>query len=161
MPSIANTLSTRLKDTTPAGVTSASLLVVMLVSVLVGALTGLLLDGAVSPLLVAVSAGFVGTVAAGIVRNWLLVRAWSAAGVEDTGTPVIVLVYAAVASLAGSLAAERVVRLLSEIPGLVVPAQVGDLPGIVLGGFAGLLSALLFGLLIITYRMNPNEGSAR
>jgi hypothetical protein len=31
----------------------------------------------------------------------------------------------------------------------------------VLGGFAGLLSALLFGLLIITYRMNPNESSAR
>jgi len=161
MSSIAHTISLRLKDTTPAGVTTASLIVIMLVSVAIGALTGVLFDGLVSPVLVAVSGGFAGTIAAGIVRNQLLARAWTAAGVEDTGTPIQVVIYAAVASLAGSLAAERLARLLSEMPGLVVHAQVGNVPGIILGAFAGLLSSILFGLLIVTYRIIPDQPPAR
>ncbi|HXG79432.1 MAG TPA: hypothetical protein VNJ31_08865 [Methyloceanibacter sp.] len=161
MSSVANAIALRLKGTTPAGVTTASLIVVLLVSVVIGALTGLLFDRLVNPLLVAIAAGLAGTVAAGVARNQLLARAWAAAGIEDTGTPIRVTVYAAVASLAGSLAAERLVRLLSEAPGLVVHAQVGDVPGIVLGAFAGLLSSVLFGLLIVTYRIMPDQRSRR
>jgi len=114
-----------------AGVPSASLLVVMLVATAIGALVGLLLGGWLEPVLLAVIAGFLGTITAGIVRNTLLIDAWGAAGVEDTGTPIVVVTYAAVASLAGSLAADRIALL------------VGAMPAVVIGGLAGLLSAVL------------------
>jgi hypothetical protein len=71
------------------------------------------------------------------------VHAWGIAGVEDTGTPVTVVTYAAVASLAGSLAADRIALL------------VGQMPSVVIGGLAGLLSSVLFGLLMLTYRLTP------
>jgi hypothetical protein len=96
-----------------------------------------------------VIAGFLGTVAAGIVRNTLLINAWGAAGVEDAGTPSVVITYAAVASLAGSLAADRIALLI------------GAMPAIVIGGLAGLLSAVLLGLLMVTYRMNPDRPADR
>jgi hypothetical protein len=128
-----------------AGVPSASLLVVMLVATAIGALVGLLLGGWLEPVLLAVIAGFLGTITAGIVRNTLLIDAWGAAGVEDTGTPIVVVTYAAVASLAGSLAADRIALL------------VGAMPAVVIGGLAGLLSAVLLGLLMIAYQMNPDD----
>ena len=128
-----------------AGVRSASLLVVMLVATAIGALVGLLLGGWLEPVLLAVIAGFLGTITAGIVRNTLLIDAWGAAGVEDTGTPIVVVTYAAVASLAGSLAADRIALL------------VGAMPAVVIGGLAGLLSAVLLGLLMIAYQMNPDD----
>ena len=128
-----------------AGVPSASLLVVMLVATAIGALVGLLLGGWLEPVLLAVIAGFLGTITAGIVRNTLLIDAWGAAGVEDTGTPIVVVTYAAVASLAGSLAADRIALF------------VGAMPAVVIGGLAGLLSAVLLGLLMIAYQMNPDD----
>ena len=128
-----------------AGVRSASLLVVMLVATAIGALVGLLLGGWLEPVLLAVIAGFLGTITAGIVRNTLLIDAWGAAGVEDTGTPTVVVTYATVASLAGSLAADRIALL------------VGAMPAVVIGGLAGLLSAVLLGLLMIAYQMNPDD----
>lgn len=147
---VANALSQRWQNATNlSGVTTASLLVVLLVSTALGALTGLLLDGHLSPLLVAALAGLAGTIGAAIIRNTLLVDAWGAAGIEDPGTPAIVVTYAAIASLAGSLAADRL--------GLLI----GWMPAIVLGSLSGLLSAVLFGLLMVTYRINPNEPQAQ
>ena len=128
-----------------SGVTSASLLVVLLVATTTGGLAGLFLGGWLEPLPLALIAGFIGTVAAGIVRNTLLIDAWGAAGVEDAGTPIVVITYAAVASLAGGLAADRIALLI------------GAMPAIVIGGFAGLLSAVLLGMLMVTYRMNPDR----
>lgn len=94
----------------------------------------------------AIAAGLFGTLAAALVRNTVLVRAWQAAGVIDTGTPAAVVIYAAVASLAGSLAASQLI------------SDVGPMPAPVTGMLAGLLSAGLMGLLMVTYRMPPGRG---
>ena len=142
--SLTKTISTTWQDTTNlSGVASASLVVVFVVSTGIGAMTGLALGGWMAPALLAIIAGFLGTVVASIVRYTLLVHAWGIAGVEDTGTPVTVVSYAAVASLAGSLAADRIALL------------VGQMPSVVIGGLAGLLSSVLFGLLMLTYRLTP------
>ncbi len=129
-----------------SGVTTASLLVVTLVATGVGAATGLMLENVVEPLAIAVLAGLVGTLAAGLVRNTLLIRAWGAAGIEEVGTPALVISYAAVASLAGSLSA---VQILTASAAPAWPPLTGAL--------AGLLSAALMGLLIVTYRMQPRQ----
>jgi hypothetical protein len=144
MSSITTTVAKSRDDvTSQAGVTTASLLVVLVVATLVGAIVGLALDGTLMPGMAALVAGFVGTIAAAIVRNTLLVKAWGAIGVEDAGTPVTVVIYAALACLAGSLAADRIVLL------------VGAMPPAVTGALAGFLSAALMGLLICAYRMSP------
>jgi len=150
MTSIASRVSRRWEAATNlSGVTTASLLVVLLVSTSIGALVGLALGEWLEPLPLAMIAGFLGTVAAGIVRNTLLIDAWGAVGVEDVGTPVTVITYAVVASLAGSLAADRIALL------------VGAMPATVIGGLAGVLSAILLGLLMVTYRMNPERPADR
>jgi hypothetical protein len=127
-------------DSILPGVTTASLLTVILVSTLVGALTGMALHGAVTPLVVAIAAGLVGTITAGVVRNTLLVRAWNAAGVEDLGTPAAVIVSSAVASLAGSLAAFEMV------------SGIGSLGSGVIGMLAGLLSSAFMATLMVAFR---------
>ena len=132
-----------------AGVPSASLLVVMLVATAIGALVGLLLGGWLEPVLLALIAGFLGTITAGIVRNTLLIYVWGATGVEDAGTPIVAITYAAVASLAGSLAADRIALLI------------GATPAVAIGGLAGLLSGVLLGLLMMAYRMNPDRPANR
>lgn len=68
---------------------------------------------------------------------------------EDTGTPTVVVIYAAVASLAGSLAVDRVGLFASFVPGVVI------------GAFAGLVASALFVLLIVAYRMNPESRASR
>jgi hypothetical protein len=133
------------KGTELAGVPTASLLVVMLAATIMGALVGLLLGGWLEPVLVAMIAGFLGTITAGIVRNSLLMDAWGTGANKDTGTPIVVVTYATVASLAGSLAADRIALLI------------GALPAVVTGGLAGLLSGVLLGLLMIVYQMIPDN----
>lgn len=133
-------------DSAPPGVTSASLVVVALVSTLMGAITGMALGGSLQVPWLAIAAGLAGILVAALVRNTVVIRAWEAAGVIDTGTPVAVVIYAAVPSLAGSLAASQ---LISD--GGVVPAPV-------VGMLAGLLSAALMGLLMVSYRMHPPQG---
>lgn len=119
------------------GVITASLLTVVLVSTLVGGLAGMVLHGAVTPVATAILAGLFGTVVAGIVRNTLLIRVWNAAGVEDVGTPASVVVSAAVASLAGSLAAYQMI------------SGIGPIWSGVTGMLAGLLSAGSMALLML------------
>ena len=139
------TVSQQWEDATNlTGVTTASLLVVLVVSTTIGALVGLVLSESIAPGLLALCAGALGAIAAGIVRNTLLVKAWGAVGVADEGTPVALVVNAAFASFAGSLAADRIAIFL------------GTLPGVVLGALAGLFSALLLGLLMVVYPMNPD-----
>jgi hypothetical protein len=121
--------------------TSANLLIVILVATIVGALTGLALGGLLTGLYLAVVAGFLGTIVAGIVRNTIMVR--SGQGTDDSRVPTLVLIYSAVASLAGSAAADEVSRL-SEVSSPVW-----------LGTLAGLFSAILLAMLMITYHMNP------
>ena len=54
--------------------TSANLLIVVLVGAVVGALTGLALGGTLSGFYLAVVAGFLGTIVAGIARNEIMKR---------------------------------------------------------------------------------------
>ena len=124
--------------------TSASLLIVLIVGTAVGALVGLAVGGALDPFYLAILAGFVGTIVAGIARDRIVARG-AGVGPDDSRTPMLVIIYSAVASLAGS-------ALALEI------AQRSDLAApIWLGTLAGLFSCILLGMLMITYHTNPGE----
>ena len=126
----------------PQGVTSASLIVIILVAAAVGAAVGGIIgDGMPAPLLAIIS-GFLATIVSVIVRNRLLNRL-SGAGPDDARIPVVVGVYAAVASIAGSLAAKEVID------------DLGGAHPVWIGTVAGLASAILMALLMITYYMYP------
>src|SRR5262245_43889900 len=107
--------------------TSLNLLIVLLVSTAVGALTGLALGGLVDNLYLALIAGILATTIAGIVRDTLITRIgpepelegmpqlkksqlmiiYSAVAI-DRKLPLQVIAYAVIASLAGSLAALQI-----------------------------------------------------
>jgi hypothetical protein len=124
--------------------TSASLLIVLIVGTVVGALTGLIVGGSLEALYLAILAGFLGTTIGAVVRNLIISRG-AGMGPDESRTPVLVIVYAAVASLAGSSAAIEVARL-SEVSS---PVWIGTL--------AGLFSSILLAMLMITYHTNPGE----
>lgn len=124
--------------------TSASLLIVIFVGTVVGAVTGLVVGGGFGAIYLAILAGFLGSVAAVIVRNLILAKG-AGVGPDDSRTPVLVAIYAVIASLAGSLAAKEVTDF-SEIS-----APVG------IGALAGLFSAVLLAMLMITYHTHPGQ----
>ena len=124
--------------------TSASLLIVLIVGTVVSALTGLIVGGSLEALYLAILAGFLGTTIGAVVRNLIISRG-AGMGPDESRTPVLVIVYAAVASLAGSSAAIEVARL-SEVSS---PVWIGTL--------AGLFSSILLAMLMITYHTNPGE----
>jgi hypothetical protein len=124
--------------------TSASVLIVLIVSTVIGALTGMVLGGAVSTFALGLGAGFLGVIGAAIVRNYILVR-MAGSGPDDSGIPGLVVVFSLVASIAGSLAAEDIGESILRLS----PAM--------LGAFAGLISAVLMVMLMTTYHMNPDK----
>jgi len=67
------------------------------------------------------------------------------AGVDEARIPTVLVVNAAIASIAGSLAAHD---LMGFVGAQTSPA--------LLGALAGLLSAVLMALLMITYHFNPD-----
>lgn len=124
--------------------TSANLLIVIIVGAVVGALTGLALGGTLHGFYLAMVAGLLGTLVAGVARNEIMKR--SGAGPDDSKIPNLVLVYSAVASLGGSALADEIVRI-------------GGIDSAVwLGTLAGLFSCILLAMLMITYYMNPETG---
>ena len=79
------------------------------------------------------------------MRNLVLARG-AGLGPDDSKTPVLVIVYAAIASLgAGSLALE-----VAEHSGL------GGAP-VMIGTMAGLFASILLSMLMVTYHTNPGE----
>jgi hypothetical protein len=126
----------------PEGTISASLIVIVVVATAIGAVVGLLLDGLVGSRTLAVLSGLIATVLASIARYTLLYRI-SGAGTDETRIPTVLVVNGAIASIAGSLAAHD----LSGTLQLQSP--------VFLGALAGLLSAVLMALLMITYHNNP------
>lgn len=124
--------------------TSASALIVLIVATVVGGVVGLVLGDSGNLFVLALVAGFLGVIAAAIARNYVLVRLANA-GPDDSGIPVLVIVFAAVSSVAGSLAAED------------IGEYVLHLPGGLLGAFSGLLSAVLMIMLMVTYHMYPDK----
>jgi hypothetical protein len=125
--------------------TSANLLIVLLVGTVVGALAGLGLgDFFSNPWYLALVAGFLGTIVAALVRDFI-VRRGGALGPDSSLIPTLVLVYAVIASLAGSSAATEV-------------AQQSDMTASVwLGTLAGLFSSILMSMLMIVYFTHPGE----
>jgi hypothetical protein len=124
--------------------TSASLLIVLFVGTVVGAVTGMVVGSSFGAIYIAILAGLLGSIAAVILRNLILAQG-AGIGPDDSRTPVLVAVYAVVASLAGSLAAKEV----SDFSEITAPAGIGAL--------AGLFAAFLLAMLMITYHTNPGE----
>jgi hypothetical protein len=125
--------------------TSANLLIVLLVGTVVGALAGLGLgDFFSNPWYLALVAGFLGTIVAALIRDFI-VRRGGALGPDSSRIPTLVLVYAVIASLAGSSAATEV-------------AQQSDITASVwVGTLAGLFSSILMSMLMIAYFTHPGE----
>jgi hypothetical protein len=130
--------------------TTASVLIVMIVATVVGGLIGMVLGGSLNVFVLAITAGFLGVIAAAIVRNYILVRV-AQSGPDDSGIPAIIVVFSLVASVAGSLAAED-----EEISDELL-----QFPPALLGAFAGLLSSVLMVMLMVTYHMNPDKPGNR
>ena len=125
--------------------TSASLLIVLLVGTAVGAITGLAVGTSLGGLSLAILAGFLGTMIGAVVRNLIVSRA-AGMGPDDTRTPVLVIVYAAVASLAASAAALELAKR----------SDLADSP-VWIGTLAGLFAAILMAMLMLTYHTKPGE----
>jgi hypothetical protein len=87
--------------------TTASVLIVMIVATVVGALVGMVLGGSLNVFVLGIAAGFLGVIAAAVARNYVLVSL-AGSGPDDSGIPAVVIVFSAVASIAGSLAAEEI-----------------------------------------------------
>ena len=117
----------------------------MIIGIVVGALTGLSLGGSVGELPLTIIAGLLGTIIAAAVRNMIMVRG-PGVGPDDSRTPLLVIGYSAIASLAGSSTAIEVARL-SEVS---APARL-----------AGLFSSILLAMLMITYHTDPHKRMAK
>ncbi len=124
--------------------TSASLLIVLFVGTVVGAVAGMIVGLGYGEIALAIVAGFLGSIAAVMIRN-LIINKGVGVGADDAKTPVLVAIYAVVASLAGSLAAKEV----ADFAEIDAPGGIGDL--------AGLFSALLLAMLLITCHTNQGE----
>jgi len=102
------------------------------------------LSETVTVFVLGLAGGFLGVTGAAIVRNCILVRLGSW-GSGDSGIPGLIVVFSLVASIAGSLAAEDIGESILHLP----PAMIG--------GFAGLLSAILMVMLMTAYHMSPDK----
>lgn len=128
-----------------SGAVSASLIILVLVATAIGAIVALLLSGlGLESRIIAIVSGFIATVIASIVRYKIMYRG-AGRGADESRIPSLVLTYAAIASIAGSLAAHD-----------LFGAMTTDGPLVMLGALAGLLSAVLMAMLMITYHTNSD-----
>jgi hypothetical protein len=128
--------------------TSASILIVLIVAIIIGGATGVVLGGSVDIIVLGLVAGFLGVIGAAIARNYVLVR-MAGSGPDDSGIPGLIIVFSVVASIAGALAAEDIGESVLHLS-----------PGM-LGAFAGLLSSVLMVMLMVAYHMNPDKPGNR
>jgi len=154
--------------------TSVNLLIVMIVGALVGTFTGLALGGVVDNLYLAMIAGILATIIAGIVRNTIMTRVGTGPELEgmprppelegmpqpqlmiiysavaiDRRIPLRVIAYSALASLAGSTSAVQ------------VATQSGVTSSVLIGTLAGLFSGILMAILLLTYNIPRSKLSLR
>jgi hypothetical protein len=136
----------------------------MIVGALVGTFTGLALGGVVDNLYLAMIAGILATIIAGIVRNIIMTRVGTGPELEgmprppelegmpqpqlmiiysavaiDRRIPLRVIAYSALASLAGSTSA------------VLVATQSGVTSSVLIGTLAGLFSGILMAILLLAY----------
>ncbi len=128
-----------------SGKTSMSIIILLLIATAVGALVGLFLGGTVTgSRTLAITAGLIATLVASVAR-YKAVFLGAGVGPDDSKVPGVVVVNAAIASIAGSLAAHDIANHIATPPSAVL-----------LGTFAGLLSAVLLALLMVTYHSTSN-----
>jgi CRP-like cAMP-binding protein len=148
--------------------TSVNLLIVLVVGALVGTFTGLALGGVVDNLYLAMIAGILATIIAGIVRNTIMTHVgpepelegtpqlampqlmiiYSAVAI-DRRIPLRVIAYSALASLAGSTSAVQ------------VATQSGLTSSVLIGALAGLFSGILMAILLLAYEIPRRKLSLR
>jgi hypothetical protein len=127
------------------GAVSAGLIVLILVAAAIGAIVALVLQNTgLGPRTVAIISGFLATIAASVAR-YKVVFLGAGKGPDESRIPSVVLIYSAIASIAGSLAAHDVHLTLH-----------GDTVAPLLGALAGLFSAILMAMLMITYHTNSS-----
>jgi len=134
--------------------TSANLLIVLVVGTLVGTFTGLALGGVVDNLYLAMIAGILATIIAGIVHDQIITRVGPEPELEgmpqlggsprlimtiDRRIPLRVIAYSALASFAGSTSA------------VLVATQAGLTSSVLIGTLAGLFSGILMAILLLAY----------
>ena len=154
--------------------TSVNLLIVMIVGALVGTFTGLALGGVVDNLYLAMIAGILATIIAGIVRNTIMTRVGTGPELEgmprppelegmpqpqlmiiysavaiDRRIPLRVIAYSALASFAGSTSA------------VLVATQSGLTSSVLIGTLAGLFSGILMAILLLAYDLPRPKLSLR
>lgn len=128
----------------PGSTISASLIIVVLVASVVGAIVAIVLqDTGLGSRTIALIAGFLATIAASVAR-YKVIFSGAGRGPNESKMPSVVVIYSAIASVAGSLAAHDLHRSLS-----------GELGAGFLGALAGLFSAILMAMLMIVYHRNP------
>ena len=130
----------------------ANWLVVLLIGSVVGAFTGLMLGGLIDNLYLAIIAGILATIIAGTVRHVRVPQLVNIYFALDTShrIPLPVIIYSAIASLAGSAAAVQVATI-SEL----TSSSVG------IATLAGFFAGTLMAILITVYHMNqPPTGGA-
>jgi hypothetical protein len=128
-----------------------NLLIVLIVGSVVGTFTGLLLGGLLNGLLLAIVAGIAATFVAGAVNIIRIPQLVNVYFTLDTShhIPLQLIVYAAVASLAGSAAAVQ------------VAAQSGFTTSVAITTLAGFFAGILMAILIVVYNMKrPPTGKA-
>ena len=142
--------------------TSTSLIIVLIVGTGVGALTGLAIGGLVDQLYLAITAGFLATIIAGIVRNTIMMRVGPEAELEgmplermpqsvtiDRRIPLRMIAYSSLASLAGSTSA------------VLVATQSGVTSSVLIGTLAGLFSGILMAIMLLAYEVPRPKWSLR
>ncbi len=112
-------------------------LIALVVCSVVGAFTGLMLGGLVGDLFLAMIAGLLATIIAGILRNYKLSQLtviYDALAIER-GIPLRLIIYSAIATLVGGIAAVGV----TTMSGINWSTLLGALSGL----FAGTLMLML------------------
>src|SRR5215470_14506258 len=125
-------------------------LIALVVCSVVGAFTGLVLGGLVSDLSLAIISGLLATIVAGIVRNIKipqLMVIYDALAI-DRGIPLRLIIYSAIASLVGGIAA------------MGVATMSGLNSSTLLGALSGLFAGILMVMLMMAYTTTRGEGPA-
>lgn len=128
-----------------SGSVSASLIILIIVAAIIGLITGLVLESTgLGSRTIAIISGLVATLIASIARYKVMFLG-AGSGPDESKIPGLVVTYALVAAIAGSLAAHDLSGYLTT-----------DAPTAVLGALAGLLSAVLMAMLMVTYHTNTH-----
>ena len=138
--------------------TSANLLIVLVVGTLVGTFTGLALGGVVDNLYLAMIAGILATIIAGIVHDQIITRVGpepELEGMPQPGMPQLMIIYSAVAIdrriPLRVIAYSALASLAGSTSAVQVATQSGLTSSVLIGTLAGLFSGILMAILLLAY----------